>query len=195
MAERTPQVDGYIRKNKQWRDEFEALREIVLDLGLKEEIKWMSPCYTTEDGNIVIFQAFKEYCAIMFPKGALLDDPEHILIQMTENTQAARQIRFTGVEQVRELRPVIREYLENAIEIEAAGLQVDFKDTDEFEVPEEFQTRMDEDPALKEAFEALTPGRQRGYLLYFGGAKQSETRSRRVEQYIPKIMDGEGLRD
>lgn len=195
MSERTPQVDGYIRKNKQWRDELEQMRSIALDAGLTEEIKWRSPCYTTEDGNIVILQTFKEYCAMLFPKGTLLKDPEGILVQMTKNTQASRQIRFTDVEQIVELASVIKEYLQEAVEIEKAGLEVDFKDTSEFDIPKEFQTRLDEDPALKDAFEALTPGRQRGYLLYFNGAKQSETRAKRVEKSIPKIMEGLGMRD
>lgn len=195
MSEKTPQVDGYIRKNKQWRDELEHMRAIALDAGLTEEIKWRSPCYTTEDGNIVIFQSFNDYCAMLFPKGALLKDPENILVQMTKNTQAARQIHFTDVDQVVELEPVIKDYLKEAVEIEKAGLEVDFKDTPEFDVPAEFQSRLDEDPALKDAFEVLTPGRQRGYLLYFSGAKQSETRARRVEKYIPRIMEGLGMRD
>jgi len=195
MSERTPQVDGYIRKNKQWRDELEQMRSIALDAGLTEEIKWRSPCYTIEDGNIIILQTFKEYCAMLFPKGALLKDPEGILVQMTKNTQASRQIRFTDVDQVIEMAPVIKDYLREAVEIEKAGLQVELKDTSEFDVPAEFQSRLDEDPALKDAFEALTPGRQRGYLLYFSGAKQSKTRADRVEKSIPRIMEGLGMRD
>ena len=195
MSERTPKVDGYIRKNKQWRDELEQLRAIALDCGLTEEIKWMSPCYTFEGSNIAILQTFKEYCAMLFPKGVLLKDPQGILVQMTKNVQSSRQIRFTDADQVVEMALVVKAYLQEAIEVEKAGLQVELKDTSEFEVPEEFQARLDEDPALKDAFEALTPGRQRGYLLYFSGAKQSKTRASRVEKYIPKILDGLGLND
>lgn len=190
-----PSVDGYIRKNKEWRAEFEALRAILLDFPLKEEIKWMHPCYTLDGGNIVLMQEFKEYCALMFPKGALLKDPDGVLVAMTENTQAARQIRFTSAEQISEIETIIRATVQEAIEVEEAGLQVVFKDTSEFEFPDEFQSRLEENPELQAAFEALTPGRQRGYLLHFSGAKQSKTRTSRVEKCIPRILEGKGLND
>ncbi|MCA9912318.1 MAG: YdeI/OmpD-associated family protein [Anaerolineae bacterium] len=190
-----PSVDGYIRKNKQWQAEFKKLRAILLDFPLKEEIKWMHPCYTVDGGNIVLMQEFKEYCALLFPKGALLKDADGVLVAMTENTQAARQIRFTDVQQVVDLEPTIRAYVQEAINVEEAGLEVEFKDTADYEFPDEFQSRLEEDADLQVAFEALTPGRQRGYLLYFSGAKQSKTRASRVEKCIPKILEGKGLND
>lgn len=188
-------VDTFIRKAKQWQAEYAELRRIARTFDLSEEFKWMHPCYTFEDSNIVIIQGFKHYCALMFVKGALLKDPEGVLIAMTENTQSARQIRFTSVEQIREMEAVIREYIKDAIEVEKAGLEVDFKDTEEYEVPEEFQVMLDEIPELKKAFENLTPGRQRGYLLYFAGAKQSKTRTARVERMMDKIFEGKGVNE
>lgn len=190
-----PKVDGFLRKAKNWKEEFEALREIVLDCDLTEDFKWMHPCYTFEDKNVVIIHGFKEYCALLFHKGSLLKDPHGILIQQTENVQAARQIRFTNVEQIKEMQLMIKEYIYEAIEVEKAGLQVEFKKTTEYTVPEELENKFVEIPELKEAFEALTPGRQRAYLFYFSGAKQSKTREARIEKYLPNILDGKGLDD
>ncbi len=190
-----PKVDGYIRKAKRWQAELEQLRTILLDSPLTEEFKWRSPCYTLDDKNIVIMHVFKNYCALLFIKGALMKDPAHILVQQTKNVQAARQIRFTAVDEIVELEPVIRAYIREAIAVEQAGLEVAYKPTSEFELPAEFQTKLDQDPALKTAFEALTPGRQRAYLLYFSQAKQAKTRADRVEKYIPHILAGKGLND
>lgn len=195
MNRMNPKVDWFFNKAEQWKEEFEKLRMICLDSGLTEELKWGCPCYTHQKSNIVLIHGFNEYCALLFHKGVLLKDPENILIQQTENVQSARQIRFTGVQEIEEMEPVIQAYIREAIEVEKAGLEVDFKETPEFNVPEEFQTKLDENPALKTAFKALTPGRQRGYLLYFSRAKQSKTRERRVEKYIPHILDGKGLND
>ena len=171
------------------------LRMIVLDCGLTEELKWGCPCYTFEKSNIVLIHGFKEYCALLFFKGALLKDPNGILIQQTENVQAARQIRFTNVEEIVKMESILKAYIYEAIEVEKAGLKVPLKKTSEFTMPEEFQNKLDETPALKKAFYALTPGRQRGYLLYFSSAKQSKTRESRVEKYMQKILDGKGLDD
>ena len=190
-----PKVDGYIRKAKRWQAELEQLRTILLDSPLTEEFKWRSPCYTLDDKNIVIMHVFKNYCALLFIKGALMKDPAHILVQQTKNVQAARQIRFTAVDEIVELEPVLRAYIREAIAVEQAGLEVAYKPTSEFELPAEFQTKLDQDPALKTAFEALTPGRQRAYLLYFSQAKQAKTRADRVEKYIPHILAGKGLND
>ena len=190
-----PKVDSFMGREKRWREEFEALRTILLDCPLVEELKWGQPCYTFQDKNVVLMHGFKEYCALLFHKGALLKDPENILIQQTENVQSARQIRFSTVKEIVEMKAIIKDYVMEAIEVEEAGLEVELKDTEEFDVPEEFQTKLGEMPDLQEAFEALTPGRQRGYLLYFAGAKQSKTRMARVEKYIPKIFDGKGLND
>ena len=195
MNSMNPKVDGYIRKNKRWQAELEKLRTIVLDCRLTEDVKWKSPCYMFEDSNIVLIHVFKEYCALLFFKGALLNDPIGILIQQTKNTQAARQIRFTHVDEIDEMEPILKAYIQEAIDVEIAGLEVNFKETSDFDMPEEFQKKLDENPALKTAFEALTPGRQRGYLLYFSAAKQSKTRASRVEKCIPQIFDGKGLND
>jgi uncharacterized protein YdeI (YjbR/CyaY-like superfamily) len=195
MNNTNPKVDFFFQKAKQWREEFEQLRTIVLDCGLTEELKWGVPCYTFEDSNLVLIHGFKEYCAFLFHKGALLKDPVGILIQQTENVQAARQIRFTHVDEIVEMEPVLKAYIQEAIEVEKAGLEVEYKETSEFNMPEEFQKKLDEIPALKTAFEALTPGRQRGYLLYFSGAKQSKTREARVEKHLPQILAGKGLND
>ncbi|QYR21362.1 YdeI family protein [Paenibacillus sp. sptzw28] len=190
-----PKVDGFLRKAKAWKEEFEKLREIVLDCGLTEDFKWMHPCYTFEEKNIVLIHGFKEYCAILFHKGALLKDVHGILIQQTENVQAARQIRFTNVQQIVEMEATLRAYIYEAIEVEKAGLEVNFKKTTEFTIPEELQNKFDEVPALKTAFEALTPGRQRAYILYFSEPKQSKTRESRVEKYLQQILGGKGLND
>ncbi|MCU9614914.1 YdeI family protein [Caldibacillus lycopersici] len=188
-------VDGFIRKATKWKAEYETLRKIVLDCDLTEEIKWMHPCYTFENKNIVLIHGFKEYCALLFPKGALLKDPNHILIQQTENSQSARQIRFTNVQEIVELEPAIKGYISEAIEVEKAGLEVEFKKHSDYPVPEELETKFAENPELKTAFEALTPGRQRAYLLYFAQAKQSKTRVTRIEKYTEKILEGKGLND
>jgi len=190
-----PKVDEFLSKAQKWQEEFEKLRMIILDCQLTEELKWGVPCCTFEKSNIVLIHGFKEYCALLFVKGALLKDAKGILIQQTENTQAARQIRFTNVQEIVEMEPILKAYIYEAIEIEKAGLKVDFKKTTEFIIPEEFQKKLDENPALKTAFEALTPGRQRAYILYFSQPKQSKTRESRVEKYMPQILDGKGLND
>ncbi|HXC35882.1 MAG TPA: DUF1801 domain-containing protein [Candidatus Acidoferrales bacterium] len=190
-----PKVDFFFTKAEKWRKEFEKLRTIILDCGLTEELKWGHPCYTFQEANIVIIQGFKEYCAILFTKGALLKDPKGILIQQTENVQAARQVRFTKLQEIVKLQSALKAYIKEAIEAEKAGLQVTYKKTSEFKMPEEFQKRLNEDSALRSAFEKLTPGRQRGYLLFFSGAKQSQTRESRIEKCVPLIFDGIGLND
>lgn len=190
-----PKVDEFLSKAKKWQEEFEKLRMIVLECGLTEEFKWMHPCYTFQENNIVLIHGFKEYCALLFFKGALLKDPNHILIQQTENVQAGRQIRFTNVEEIVKMEPILKIYINEAIEAEKAGLKVIHKKTSEYKIPEEFQKKLDETPALKTAFEALTPGRQRAYILYFSAPKQSETRESRIEKCLPLIFDGIGLND
>jgi uncharacterized protein YdeI (YjbR/CyaY-like superfamily) len=178
-----------------WAAELAALRGLVLDAGLTEECKWGVPCYTSEKNNIVLIHSFKEYCALLFFKGALLKDAKGILIQQTENVQGGRQLRFTDVREITKLKTTIKAYLQEAIAVEKAGLKVAKKETAEFAMPEEFQAKLDASPALKTAFEALTPGRQRGYLLHFAGAKQSATRTARVEKCTPQILAGKGLQD
>ncbi|MCY9516429.1 YdeI/OmpD-associated family protein [Paenibacillus apiarius] len=190
-----PKVDEYLRKAKKWREEYEKLRTIVLECELTEEFKWMHPCYTFEKKNIVLIHGFKDYCALLFHKGALLKDPHGILIQQTENVQAARQIRFTNLQEIVEMETILKAYIYEAIEVEKAGLEVNFKRMSEFNIPEEFQNKLDEIPALKTAFEALTPGRQRAYILYFSEPKQSKTRESRVEKCMQQILNGKGLRD
>lgn len=194
-ANTNPKVDAFLGRAKNWQKEFGALREIALASNLTEDLKWGQPCYTLENANIVLIHGFKEYCAFLFFKGALLKDPNNILVQQTENVQAARQIRFTSVQQIEKMKNTLKAYIREAIEIEKSGLTVEFKKTDEFAVPEEFQRQLDETPGLKDAFEALTPGRQRGYLLHFSSAKQSKTREARIEKCIPMIFDGLGLND
>jgi len=190
-----PKVDGYLKRAKKWREEFEKLRVIILDCGLTEELKWGHPCYAFQKSNIVLIHGFKEYCALLFFKGALLKDPKGILVQQTENVQAARQIRFTNVQEIVKMEPILKSYIQQAIEVERAGLNVDYKKTSEFKIPEEFQRKLDEHPALKTAFGALTPGRQRAYILYFSAPKQSKTRESRVDKYMPQILNGKGLDD
>ncbi len=190
-----PKVDEFLSKAKKWKEEFEKLRNIVLDCELTEEFKWMHPCYTFEKKNIVLIHGFKEYCALLFHKGALLQDAHGILIQQTENVQAARQIRFTNVQEIVEMETILKAYIYEAIEVEKAGLEVNFKKNTEFIIPEEFQNKFDEIPALKTAFEALTPGRQRAYILYFSEPKQSKTRESRVEKCMQQILNGKGLND
>jgi uncharacterized protein YdeI (YjbR/CyaY-like superfamily) len=188
-------VDSFFNKAEQWREEFEALRTIVLGCGLTEEFKWMHPCYTLDGNNIVLIHGFKEYCALLFMKGALLKDARGVLVQQTENVQAARQIRFTQVREIVKMKAILKAYIREAIGVEKAGLEVTYKKTSEFNMPEEFRKKLDEMPALKTAFEALTPGRQRGYLLYFSAAKQSQTRESRIEKCLDQIFDGKGLND
>lgn len=187
-------VDFYFNKSE-WQKETAQLRKIVLDCDLKEELKWGCPCYTFEGKNIVLIHVFKEYCALLFFKGALLNDPEKILIQQTENVQSARQIRFTNLQQIVKMAPVIKSYIYQAVEVEEAGLKVPLKKTKDFTVPVEFQNKLNQMPSLKTAFEALTPGRQRGYIFYFSQPKQSKTREARVEKYLQKILEGKGLDD
>jgi uncharacterized protein YdeI (YjbR/CyaY-like superfamily) len=190
-----PKVDEFLRKAKTWREEFEKLRQICLDCGLTEELKWGKPCYTYQESNLVLIHGFKDYCALLFFKGALLKDPKGILVQQTANVQAARQIRFTNIGQIKEMESTLKDYIKEAIEADKAGLEVSYKKTSEFVIPEEFQNRLDESPALKKAFNALTPGRQRGYILYFSAAKQPTTRDARVEKCVEQILNGKGLND
>jgi len=199
-----PKVDWFFNKATKWQEEYDRLRTIVLDCGLTEELKWGCPCYTcptgssrraVENSNIVLIHGFKEYCALLFMKGALLKDAKGILIQQTENVQAARQIRFTDVEEITNMESILKAYITEAIKVEKAGVKVPLKKTSEFKMPEEFKNVLDGTPALKKAFYALTPGRQRGYLLYFSAAKQSKTREERIEKYMPKILKGKGLED
>jgi uncharacterized protein YdeI (YjbR/CyaY-like superfamily) len=190
-----PKTDFYFSKNKKWADELEKLRTIVLDCGLDEELKWGCPCYTFEKTNIVLIHVFKEYCALLFFKGALLQDTNGILVQQTENVQSARQIRFTNVKEIVKMKTVLKAYIYQAIEVEKAGLKVKLKKTTEYPVPEEFQKKLDKSAALKTAFKELTPGRQRGWLLYFSSAKLSKTREARIQNSVKKILDGKGVED
>jgi uncharacterized protein YdeI (YjbR/CyaY-like superfamily) len=190
-----PKVDGFLRKAKSWKEEFEELRKIVLDCQLTEDFKWMHPCYTFQDKNIVLIHGFKEYCALLFHKGALLKDPHGILIQQTENVQAARQIRFTSVQEIEEMQLIVKAYIDEAIEVEKAGLQIEYKKHEEYAIPEELQNKFVEIPDLKTAFEALTPGRQRAYIFHFSEPTQAKTRESRVEKYLPQILAGKGLKD
>ena len=190
-----PKVDWFFDKDTQWQKEYEKLRKIILSCGLTEELKWGCPCYVFENSNIELIHGFKDYCAILFFKGALLADPDGILIQQTDNVQSARQVRFTSVRQIVKMERALKAYIYEAIEVERAGLQVKYKKTEDFKVPEEFQTKLDKMPALKTAFDALTPGRQRAYIFYFSQAKQSKTRVARVEKYLTQILAGKGLDD
>lgn len=190
-----PKVDAFLAREKKWQAEFKKLRQIILDCRLTEDLKWGQPCYALEENNIVLMHGFKEYCALLFMKGALLKDAKGILIQQTENVQSARQIRFTNVQEINKMEKALRSYILEAIEVEKAGLKVELKKTADFKIPEEFQSKLDALPALKTAFDALTPGRQRAYLFYFSQPKQSKTRESRVEKYIPNILDGMGLDD
>jgi uncharacterized protein YdeI (YjbR/CyaY-like superfamily) len=192
---RNPKVDWYFNRAEKWREEFEKLRNVVLYCGLTEELKWGVPCYTFQKRNIVLIHGFKEYCALLFFKGALLKDRNDILIQQTKNVQAGRQIRFTSVREIRKMKPILEAYIKEAIEVEKAGLKVNLKKTSQFKMPEEFKDKLTEIPGLKKAFNALTPGRQRGYLLYFSSPKQSKTREARVDKSVPQILNGKGLND
>lgn len=195
MNSLNPKVDGYISRSTQWHEELEKLRKILLDFPLAEELKWGVPCYTLHDSNVVLMHVFKEYCALLFVKGALLPDPKGILIQQTKNVQAARQVRFTNVREIVDLEPALKACIREAIEVEKAGLKVNYKETAEFAAPEEFKSKLKELPALKTAFHALTPGRQRAYLLYFASPKQSKTRQARIDKHVPQILKGKGLND
>ena len=190
-----PKVDWFFSKETKWQKEYEKLRTVILDCGLMEELKWGCPCYTFEKSNIVLIHGFKEYCALLFFKGALLHDPNGILIQQTKNVQSARQIRFTNVKEIVKMEKILKAYIFEAIEVEKAGLKVKLKKTSEYKIPEEFQEKLDKTPALKTAFHALTPGRQRAYIFYFSQPKQSKTRESRVEKYMKQILNGKGLDD
>jgi uncharacterized protein YdeI (YjbR/CyaY-like superfamily) len=190
-----PKVDFFFRKAEKWQAEFEKLRLIILDCGLTEELKWGVPCYTFQNSNIVLMHGFKEYCAILFVKGALLKDANGILIQQTENVQSARQIRFTHLREIVEMESILKAYIYEAIEVEKAGLKVNYKKPAEFIVPEEFINKLEEVPGLQDAFDALTPGRQRAYILFFSAPKQSKTREARIEKCLPQILNGKGLND
>ena len=194
MNTMNPKVDVFFSKAKKWREEFETLRRIILDCRLTEELRWGKPCYTFQNSNIVLIHGFKEYCALLFMKGALLKDANGILIQQTKNVQAARQIRFTNVREIAGMETILKAYVQEAIAVEKTGLKVNYKKNPE-PVPEELQNKLDEIPALKTAFDALTPGRQRAYILYFSAAKQSKTRESRVEKCMPQILNGKGLDD
>ena len=190
-----PKVDEYLGKVKKWQDELVRLREIVLDCQLVEELKWKVPCYTINGKNIVLIHAFKEYCALLFMKGSLLNDSKNILFQQTDNVQSGRQIRFTNIQEIIDLEADLKAYIFEAIEVEKAGLKIEYKKTEDFEMPEEFQIVLNENQEIKAAFDALTPGRQKGYLLHFSGAKQSATRNSRIENSIDRILKGKGLND
>jgi uncharacterized protein YdeI (YjbR/CyaY-like superfamily) len=195
MSRQNPKLDAVFRQARKWQEELKTLRKIVLDCPLTEELKWGQACYTSENKNIVLIHGFKEYCALLFFKGALLKDPKRILVQQTENVQAARQIRFTNLREIVAMEPILKAYIEEAIAAEQSGLKVKLKKTSEFKMPEEFQNKLNDVPALKKAFAALTPGRQRGYILHFSAAKQSATRASRVEKCMPAILKGKGLNE
>jgi uncharacterized protein YdeI (YjbR/CyaY-like superfamily) len=195
MNQKNPKVDWFFDKGGKWQGEYAKLRTVCLDSGLTEELKWGCPCYTFEKKNIVLIHGFKEYCALLFFKGALLKDPKGILIQQTENVQSARQIRFTSEREIATLKSSLKAYIKEAVEIEKAGVKVNYRKTADFKTPEEFQIKLDKVAGLKQAFKALTPGRQRAYLMYFGQPKQSKTRAARVEKYVPQILRGKGLDD
>ena len=195
MEGMNPRVDVFLSKAKEWQEEFEKLRVIILDCQLTEELKWGVPCYTFQKSNIVLMHGFKEYCALLFFKGALLHDAHGVLIKQTENVQAGRQIRFTNVREIDAMETILKAYIYEAVEVEKAGMEVNFKKTTEFIVPEEFQNKLNKIPVLKTAFDTLTPGRQRGYILHFSAPKQSKTRESRVEKWMPQILNGKGLND
>ena len=195
MNRMNPKVDAFLSKAKKWPEEFEKLRMIILDCQLTEELKWGFPCYTFETRTIVLIHGFKEYCALLFFKGALLKDAKGILIIQSENVQASRQIRFTNVREIVKMEAILKAYIYEAIEVKKAGLKVKYKKITEFIIPEEFQNKLDKRPALKTAFDALTPGRQRAYILYFSAPKQSKTRDSRVEKCMQQILNRKGLND
>ena len=195
MNKMNPKVDFFFNKASKWQEEYGLLRTIILGCGLTEELKWGCPCYTYESKNVVLIHGFKEYCALLFMKGSLMHDEKGILIQQTENVQAGRQVRFTGAKEINKLKTTLKAYVHEAIQLEKAGRQVPLKKTADYAVPEEFQNKLDKNAALKKAFKALTPGRQRGYLFYFSAAKQSKTREARIEKYTQHILDGKGIDD
>ncbi len=195
MNKPNPKADEYLDNITKWKTESIMLRKILLSCGLEEELKWGKPCYALNGGNVAIVQGFKEYCAVLFVKGALLKDPEGILVQQTENVQAARQVRFTGIDEITRQETELKELIGEAVQTEKSGLKVPLKKTSEFKMPDEFRSRLNQDSRLKDAFEALTPGRQRAYILYFSSAKQSATREARIEKYTPEILDGIGLNE
>ena len=190
-----PKVDFFFDKDSQWQKEYKKLRTIVLSCGLSEELKWGCPCYTFDEKNIVLIHGFKEYCALLFFKGALLADTDNILIQQTKNVQSARQVRFTNLKEIAKTEKILKAYIYEAIEVERAGLKVKLKETNEFPIPEEFRKKLDKNAALKMAFKALTPGRQRAYIFYFSQPKQSKTRESRIEKSTQQILEGKGLND
>ena len=190
-----PKVDWFFNKDTKWQEEYSELRMLILDCGLTEELKWGCPCYTFQKNNVVLIHGFKDYCALLFMQGALLKDEQGILIQQTENVQAARQIRFTALQEILESKSIIKAYIKKAIEIEKSGEKFELKKTSEFKMPEEFKQLLDKMSDLKIAFEALTPGRQRGYLLFFSAPKQAKTREARIEKYVPQILVGKGVED
>ena len=195
MSKTNPKVDGYIRKNSQWQNELNELRKIILTFALTEEIKWRVPCYTLNKKVVLFLGCFSKSAVLSFAKGALLNDPRQILIQQTENSQSVRILRFTSLQEIVSMKLALKAFIRQAVENETAGLKIQFKKTSEFKVPQEFQTKLDELPALKAAFDSLTPGRQRGYLLYFSQPKQSKTRDSRIEKCTPRILNGKGLDD
>jgi uncharacterized protein YdeI (YjbR/CyaY-like superfamily) len=190
-----PKVDWFFNKTSKWQEEYSELRQIVLDTGLTEELKWGCPCYTTEKNNVVLMHGFKDYCALLFMQGALLKDAKGMLIQQTPNVQSARQLRFSSIQEILKNKTTIKAYIKEAIALDKAGLKVELKKTTEYKIPEEFQIVLDDMSEVKKAFESLTPGRQRGYLLYFSSAKQAKTREERIVKHIPKILEGKGLED
>jgi uncharacterized protein YdeI (YjbR/CyaY-like superfamily) len=195
MSDKNPKVEWFFKKDTKWQEEYSQLRTIILDSGLTEELKWGCPCYTLEGSNVVLIHGFKDYCALLFHKGVLLKDPRKILIQQTENVQSARQIRFKHIDQIVDMEPTLKSYIKNAIKVEKEGLKVKLKEVAEFKMPAEFKKVLDSTPALKKAFHALTPGRQRGYLLYFSSAKLVKTRDERIKKFTPNILKGKGLDD
>lgn len=195
MSAINPKANFFFDKATQWKSEYAKLREVALASGLTEELKWGVPCYTLQNANVFLIHGFKEYCALLFVKGALLKDPRGMLTQQTENVQSARQMRFAGLAEIEKAEPAIKAFMDEAIELERSGAKVEFKKTAEFNMPEEFINKLDETPGLQDAFEALTPGRQRGYLLHFSSPKQAKTRVARIEKHVPRILDGKGLVD
>jgi len=195
MSDKNPKVDAFMKKNGPWQAEFQKLREIALASGLDEDYKWMHPCYTYDGSNVVLIHGFKEYCALLFIKGTLLKDPKGILVQQTENVQAGRQVRFRSLQEIIDLEPILKAYIQAAIEVEKTGQKVDLKDSAEFPMPDELKAVFKKDPALDKAFEGLTPGRQHAYQLYFSQAKQAATRQARIEKYRQSIIDGKGMND
>lgn len=188
-------IKAFFEDSSKWQKEYCLLRKIILSVGLEEECKWGKPCYTFHDNNIVLMHGFKKYCALLFHKGVLLEDKENILVQQTQNVQSARQLRFKDLQEINDQEKIIKAYIYEAIEVEKAGLEVKMKKTSDFDMPDELKKALENNADLKKAFQLLTPGRQRGYLLHFSGAKQSKTRESRIEKYKPKILDGKGLND